>query len=79
MDKQKTGWLPVIAFDGIEYVVDVEHRAFRMLYDPKNVTSFYSEKGQQMVKSMIGSEWRLYTTRELWKEAIEGFVECPEI
>jgi len=62
----ETEWLPVVEFDGVEYVVDVAGgRRFRSCIDPDDSIGFYSEKGRQMVEAMVGTEWRAWMPREV--------------
>lgn len=67
---EESEWLPVVEFDGLEYVVDVAGRRFRSRIDPDEGVGFYSEKGREMVQAMVGSEWRVWMPRE----AVEGVV-----
>ena len=62
---EQTEWLPVVEFDGVEYVVDVVARCFRSRIDPGEGVGFYSEKGREMVQAMIGSEWKVWMPREV--------------
>lgn len=77
MEKSKekvTDWLPVVDFDGDQYVVDFEVRAFRRFRDPKSAVSFYSDAGRHMTKAMMGTEWRVFTARELREKKDEQVV-----
>jgi hypothetical protein len=77
MEKSKekaTEWLPVVDFDGDQYVVDFEVRAFRRFRDPTSAVSFYSDAGRQMTKAMMGTEWSTFTARELWEKKNEQVV-----
>ena len=67
---EQTEWLPVVEFDGVEYVVDVVERRFRSPIDPDDGIGFYSEKGRQMVAAMVGTEWRAWTPREVVEEEL---------
>lgn len=56
---EETEWLPVVKFDdGAEFIIDIEARLFRSSSDPEENVGFYSEKGREMVKAMVGNEWR---------------------
>lgn len=62
---EQTQWLPVVEFDGIEFVVDVEGRRFRSSIDPDESVGFYSERGRNMIRAMIGTQWHAWTPREV--------------
>ena len=68
------GWLPVMEFEGVEYVVDVENRRFGRFNDPSRGVEFHSDRGREMVKAMIGQEWRAFTPRDLWERKDEQVV-----
>lgn len=72
MEEHGAEWLPVVEFDGVEYVVDVLNRTFRLCRDPDDDVSFYSQQGRAMVEAMAGTEWRAWTPREVWEK--EGAV-----
>jgi len=61
----ETEWLPVVEFDGVDYVVDVVGRCFRSRIDPDDSVGFYSEEGRRMVQAMVGTEWRVWMPREV--------------
>ena len=67
-------WLPVVSFNGVEYMVDIENRAFRQCLDSNSRVSFYSDRGREMVKAMTGRQWRAFTPRELWEKEDEQVV-----
>ncbi len=54
---EETEWLPVVEFDGIEYVVDVQSRCFSRLVDPTENVAFHSDEGKEMVRAMTGMAW----------------------
>lgn len=64
MEEDGTEWLPVVEFEGVEYVVDVQNRRFRLLLAPTEIVAFHSDEGQEMVRAMTGTEWRAWTPRE---------------
>ena len=72
--EKATEWLPVVDFDGTRYVVDIEHRQFRPFDNPTSGISFYSETGRQMTEAMAGTEWRVFTARELWDRKDEQVI-----
>lgn len=67
-------WLPVVKFNGVEYMVDIENRTFRQRLDPNSRVSFYSDRGREMVKAMTGRQWWAFTPRELWEKEDEQVV-----
>jgi hypothetical protein len=62
---EQTEWLPVVEFDGVEYVVDVAAREFRPCAEPNDGVGFHSEKGRGMVAAMVGTEWRVWMPSEV--------------
>ena len=56
--KEKVRLLPIVELDGSEYFVDVEKRQFRDIDDSDNTVEMHSEQGREMVKAMLGTEWR---------------------
>jgi hypothetical protein len=40
-----------------KFLVDVENRLFRNFRNSEEVIEMHSQKGRQMVKDMLGSEW----------------------
>ncbi len=64
MEKDETEWLPVVEFEGTEYVMDVQNRCFSQLTDPTENVAFHSDEGKEMVRAMPGTKWRARTPRE---------------
>ena len=64
-------WLPVVEFDGVRYVVDVENRRFGQFDDPECGVDFHSDKGREMARAMVGCQWRAFTTRDVWETGRE--------
>ena len=62
---EETEWLPVVEFDGVEYVVDVAGGRFRSRIDPDDGFGFYSDRGREMVAAMVGTVWRVWMPREV--------------
>ena len=52
--------LPVIEINEIEYFVDIDRRQFRAVNDEENTVDFHTEQGRDMVKAMMGMEWRRF-------------------
>ena len=68
MGEDGVEWVPVVELDGIEFVVDFANRAFRQRSDPHRWVCFHSERGQEMIKAMVGAAWRAFTPREVWEK-----------
>ena len=49
--------LPILKVDGIEYLVDVEHRELREFNDPANVINMHSKRGRKIVGESLGQQW----------------------
>ena len=60
MVDENTELLPVIEIDEIEYFVDIDRRQFRAVNDVENTVDFHTVQGRDMVKAMIGTEWRRF-------------------
>jgi hypothetical protein len=71
---EQTEWLPVVEFEGVEYVVDVAAREFRPCDDAGSEIGFHSEKGRRIVQAMVGTEWRVWMPREIFEMAPEQVV-----
>ena len=67
-------WLPVVEFDGVQYVIDIENRRFGQFNDPDSGVEFHSDQGREMARVMIGQEWRAFTPRALWENRDEQVV-----
>jgi len=52
--------LPVIQWDGREFLVDVEARQFRDVNDANDVIGMHSPRGRAMVRQMEDAEWRVF-------------------
>lgn len=70
IEEDKTEWLPVVEFESIEYVVDVQNRRFGRLADPVESVVFHSGEGGEMVKTMSGTEWRAWISRADDREGV---------
>jgi len=64
MAKDEAEWLPVGEFHGVEYVVDIQNRRFGQLQDRTEIVTLHSDEGREMVRAMVGMEWRAWTPRE---------------
>ena len=52
--------LPVIQWDGREFLVDVGARRFRNVDDAGDFIDMHSPQGRAMVRQMQGAEWRVF-------------------
>jgi hypothetical protein len=60
MAREDARLLPVIQWDGIEFLVDAEARQFRSVDDAGDVIEMHSPQGQVMVSQMQDAEWRVF-------------------
>ena len=68
--------LPILKVDGIEYLVDVEHRELREFNDPANVINMHSKRGRKIVGESLGRQWRGFgLDRKMMKDS-NDMVEC---
>jgi len=52
--------LPVLQWDGREFLVDVGARRFRNVDDAGDFIDMHSPQGREMVRQMQGAEWRVF-------------------
>ena len=52
--------LPVIQWDGREFLVDVGARRFRNVNDAGDFIDMHSPQGREMVRQMQDTEWRVF-------------------
>ena len=57
--------LPVVDFDGNDFLIDIGRREFRRVDEPESRISFYSERGRRMITAMKGMQWRRYGLNNL--------------
>lgn len=67
---EQTEWLPVVEFDGQEFVVDVAARAFRRCNKPAKEIGFYSTEGRAMMRAIVGTQWHGWMPREAVEELV---------
>ena len=68
--------LPILKVDGIEYLVDVEHRELREFNDPANVINMHSKRGRKIVGESLGQQWHCFSLdKKMIKDGNE-MVEC---
>jgi hypothetical protein len=68
--------LPTLKVDGIEYLVDVEHREFREFNDPANVINMHSERGRKILEESLGQQWHCFGLDKKMIKASNDMVEC---
>jgi len=71
---EETEWLPVMEFDGVGYVVDVQNRRSGQLLAPIEIVVFHSDEGREMVRAMVGMASRAWTPRDVWEKQRELMV-----
>ena len=52
--------LPVIQWDGREFLVDVDARRFRNVGDARDFIDMHSQSGREIVRQMQDAEWRAF-------------------
>ena len=52
--------LPVIQWDGREFLVDVDARRFRNVNDAGDFIDMHSQNGREVVRQMQDAEWRVF-------------------
>ena len=52
--------LPVIQWDGREFLVDVGARRFRDINDAGDFVDMHSKQGREIVRRMQDAEWRVF-------------------
>ena len=68
--------LPILKVDGIEYLVDVEHRELREFNDPANVINMHSKRGRKIVEETLGQQGHcLGLDKKMVRDSNE-MVEC---
>ena len=68
--------LPILKVDGIEYLVDVEHRELREFNNPANVINMHSEQGRRIVKMSCGQQWRSFGLDKPVVQSSHNMIEC---
>ena len=52
--------LPVVEWDGREFLVDVGARRFRNVNDAGDFIDMHSQSGREIVRQMQDAEWRAF-------------------
>ena len=60
MTREQARWLPVVEWDGREFLVDVDRRQFRNVNDASDFIGMHSPQGRAMVRQMQDVEWRVF-------------------
>jgi len=58
--REDTRLLPVIQWDGREFLVDVGARRFRNVDDAGDFIDMHSKSGREIVRQMQDAEWRMF-------------------
>ncbi len=76
--KNESRLLPITEYHGIQYLVDIENRQFREFPCGHVQIPFRSEQGWEMIKAMLGSEWRSYGLVREDTNPADGIEHCPQ-
>ena len=60
MRRKDARLLPVIQWEGREFLVDVDGRRFRNVNDAHDSISMHSPQGRAIVRQMQDAEWRVF-------------------
>jgi len=60
MARKDARLLPVIQWDGREFLVDVNSRQFRNVNDAHDSIGMHSPQGRAIVRQMQDAEWRVF-------------------
>jgi len=60
MTREEAKLLPVVEWDGREFLVDVGRRRFRNVNDAGDFIGMHSPQGRAMVRQMQDTEWRVF-------------------
>lgn len=60
MTREETKLLPVVEWEGREFLVDIDGRQFRNVNDAGDFIDMHSPQGRAIVRQMQGMEWRVF-------------------
>ena len=60
MAREDTRLLPVVQWEGREFLVDVDTRQFRNVHDAGESIGMHSPQGRAIVRQMQDTEWRVF-------------------
>jgi len=60
MAREDARLLPVVEWDGREFLVDVDARQFRNVNDAGDFIDMHSPQGRAIVRQMQDVEWRVF-------------------
>jgi len=60
MAREEARLLPVVEWDGREFLVDINARQFRNVNDADDSIDMHSPQGRAIVKQMQDAEWRVF-------------------
>jgi len=60
MARKKTRLLPVIQWEGREFLIDVDGRQFRNVNDAGDFIGMHSPRGRAIVRRMQDTQWHIF-------------------
>jgi len=60
MTREEARLLPVVEWEGREFLVDVGRRRFRSMHDASDFIYMHSPEGRPIVRQMQHVEWRVF-------------------
>jgi hypothetical protein len=60
MAREDARLLPVVEWDGREFLVDVAGRQFRNVDDASDIIGMHSPQGRAIVRQMRDTRWRIF-------------------
>ena len=60
MTREEANLLPVVEWEGREFLVDVGRRQFRNVNDAGDVIDMHSPQGRAIVRQMRDTEWHVF-------------------
>jgi len=60
MTRKDARLLPVVEWEGREFLVDVDARQFRHVDDTSDFINMHSPQGRAIVRHMQGLDWRVF-------------------
>ena len=60
MTREQARLLPVVEWEGREFLVDVDSRQFRNVNDVNDFIDMHSPQGRAIVRQMQGTQWTIH-------------------
>jgi len=60
MTREEARLLPVIEWEGREFLVDIDARRFRNVDDASDLIDMHSPQGHAIVRQMEGTQWTVH-------------------